>query len=69
VLGTGKLVALVEQEARKHSLFEAAEDKKECSTLDDGCDPAGPAPAASVCNSATSDEPETMIELVCAVVK
>jgi hypothetical protein len=69
MLGVRKLIALVEQETREHSLFEAAEYQKKCAGFDNRCDPAGPAPAASVCNGTASDKSETIARLVCERLK
>lgn len=68
MLSIGKLVVLVKQEARERGLFKAAEDEKERAGFDDSCDPAGPAPAASVCNGSSGDEPETVIGSMSAIV-
>lgn len=59
-----RYVVLIEQKAREHGLFEAAENKKERAGFNDGCDPARPAPATSVRDSSASDEPETVTILV-----
>lgn len=65
VLSDGKLVTLIEQEAREHSLFEASEDKKECAGFNGGCDPSRPAPAASICNGSSSNKSKTVTRLAC----
>ena len=67
VLSIGDLIAFVEQEAWEHGLFEAAEYQKERAGFNDSCDPARPAPAASVCNSSASDKSEAVTGLVCDV--
>jgi hypothetical protein len=59
MLGIRKLITFVEEEARKHGLFEPAEKEKEYAGFDDGCDPVRPAPAKGVCDGSASDKSET----------
>jgi hypothetical protein len=59
MLGVWKLITFIEEEARKHCLFEAAEKEKEYAGFDDGCDPVRPAPAKGVCDGSASDKSET----------
>lgn len=60
MLRDGKFIVLVEQKSWEHSLFESDEDEDEGTGLNDSCDPARPTPAASVCDSTTGDETETV---------
>jgi hypothetical protein len=65
MLGDWKLVTLVEEEAWEHRLFEPAEYEEKCTGFDDGCNPAGPTPTASVCDGSAGDESKTRSRSVC----
>jgi hypothetical protein len=65
MLGIRKLITFVEEEARKHGLFESAKKEKEYAGFDDGCDPVGPAPAKSICDGSAGDESKTRSGSVC----
>lgn len=64
VLGLRELITFVKQEAWEHGLFKTAEYKKERAGFNDGSNPPRPAPAASICDSSSSNETKTLTRSV-----